>query len=292
MFNKSIICLFVLLLLLIGCKKKQAAEVDNETQSVLDFSSSCRAYISIISNVHQALVFTPGTGANQSKSGLTACHLLTKVSGDTLWGTLNHVNPTYSATIENMNACNSESLSPQTKNNLGQIFVTLTDKLQNIGANCIIKISGAWVKVYGEANSASVYNLCDSLILKTMSSEVNAAGFDVQLVNGKIYQDITGKLSKLNFKIKLQSYMNTLGEPYIAFYGDANGVNINNVPYQVNISQNESIMKSKACYYFKSGFANVQPLGFKNRIINYGSGNCDNDAKFEVNGNTIAFKLK
>ena len=288
------IFIFVLAIVffLSSCSKKQNAEVDNETQSVLDFSTTSRDFIFLISSVHHALVNTPGTGANQNKIGLTACQALTKMSGDTLWATPGHINPTYSIAISNIITCNNQSFLFNNNNTLGEVFITLNDKLQNTGAITTIKIKSQWIERLGEAYSAPAYNLCDSITLKTVNSDANSAGFEANLVNGKIKQDFTAKVSKLTFNIKLQSYLSNVAAPYTAFYGLANGTNINDLPYKVTIGQDASIIKAKNCSYFESGKADIEPFGFKTRTVNYGSGSCDNNANFTVNGNTIAFKIK
>jgi len=292
MMNKLKYIVFAVILIISGCTKKPNAEVDNETQTVFDFSNNTRDFVAIVSAVHQALIYTPGTGANQNKTGLSACNLLTQVSGDTLWGTVGHVNPTYSMTTQNIRACNSESLIPLDKNNLGQVDITLNDKLQNVGATCIVKVKGQWIKALGDFYNTEAYNLCDSIVIKTVNSDANVATFDISLVGGKLIQDLTGKISKISLNIKLQSFVANVPEPYVSFYGEAKGVNINNLSYTSTIANDSPILKSKNCYYFKSGKAEVEPFGFKKRIINYGSGNCDNNANFAVNENTIAFKLK
>jgi hypothetical protein len=289
MFNRTYFSLFAFILLLNGCKKKQTAEVDNETQSVLDFSSASREYVSIIAGVHQALIYTIGAGTNQTRQAVAGCTRLTKISGDTLWGSTGHINPTYSISISEIDYCNNEQLIPKTKNNLGEIYITQYDLFQKMNAITVIKIKGRFMNTDG---SLKQYNLCDSVILKTLSSDVNAASMDFTLVNGEIIQATSAKVSKLTLNIKLTSVISGVSIPYVSFYGVANGINVNSLPYTAIISPDSPIIKTRNCYFFKTGNAEITPFGFKNRNVSYGTDNCDDDANMKVNGNTIAFKLK
>lgn len=287
--------LFVLLPLFVwisACSKKSNAEVDNETLSAIDFSAQSREIMALVSGIHQALVYTPGTGANQIKVAPKPCYNLVKVAGDTLWGNAGHVNPTYSVSVETLLNCNPETLDPGYNNRLGEIFITQSDKLQNAGAYTIIKAKGVWVKGYGEAYSSERYPLCDSIVLKTTASDANSAKFDMSIVNGKLIRDISGKSSVLKANFKLISTIAGSLEPYLIFSGLASGTNSAGLSYTVNVSESSPITKSKSCYHFKSGSADLLPLGFKSRALDFGSGNCDDEAKMTVNGNTIAFKLK
>jgi hypothetical protein len=58
-------------------------------------------------------------------------------------------------------------------------------------------------------------------------------------------------------------------------------------------------VKHNSCEFISGGIMTLTPEGFETRTIDYGysvspnpANGCDEDASFNVNGNTIAFKLK
>ncbi len=290
--SKNLLFLLPFCVWMSACSKKSIAEVDNESHSAIDYSTQSRGVMALLSGIHQALIYTPGTGANQTKVAPLPCYTLVKVSGDTLWGKAGHINPTYSISISALTACNPEILDAGRQNQIGDLFITLTDKLQTIGAITIIKGNAAWIKAYGEAYTDERYKFCDSMVLKTTASDANMAKFDLAIVNAKRIQDINGNFSLMNANFKLSSTSAGTNDPFLSFYGAASGTNSAGLSYTVNIGESSPIIKSKTCYYYKSGIAELIPSGFKSRNIDFGNGNCDDDAKMTVNGNTIAFKLK
>ncbi len=52
------------------------------------------------------------------------------------------------------------------------------------------------------------------------------------------------------------------------------------------------VVKHKKCAHIEKGLVKISPIGFKPRLLDFGNGNCDEDATFTINENTVAFKLK
>jgi hypothetical protein len=52
------------------------------------------------------------------------------------------------------------------------------------------------------------------------------------------------------------------------------------------------LIKSLDCKWIKQGTIHFQPSGKPLRIIDFGMGNCDDDATVTINNNTFNIKLK
>ena len=52
------------------------------------------------------------------------------------------------------------------------------------------------------------------------------------------------------------------------------------------------LIKKTNCKWLSSGTLELTPNGFAARTVDFGSGTCDDDATFTVNGQTISFKLQ
>ncbi|MEZ5046718.1 MAG: hypothetical protein R2831_06975 [Chitinophagaceae bacterium] len=71
--------------------------------------------------------------------------------------------------------------------------------------------------------------------------------------------------------------------------GSGSGQRANGVPYTMNIVQ--PLIKAMNCQWIKEGIMEIQPQGASIRSIDYGNGNCDNQATVTVNGNTFTITL-
>lgn len=65
--------------------------------------------------------------------------------------------------------------------------------------------------------------------------------------------------------------------------GTSSGTKANGVSFTANITT--PLRKAVACHWFDSGVVEVSPQGRPTRIINYGSGTCDDQATVTINGN-------
>ena len=270
-----------------ACTKKQNAEVDNETRSVVDFAIIHHDFIALIPVVQQRLANTPGTGSNIKKSG-EACEVLTLVSGDTLWAKTGHVNPTYSMQI-NEAACTGSFADDASR--AGVVTVYLTNPIQNVGATAIVKVSDYKTELIREPGGVKPrIASCDSLILKTVSSTSTLVTSTAKLVNGSF----SPLGCKLSFDLTIQSYFIGTGNTgsYTSHAGTATGKNRNGRAFSVLIPTTTPLVKHKTCNSFDEGRCEITPEGFNTRLADFGNGSCDENATFSINGNIIAFKLK
>jgi hypothetical protein len=285
---KSFVLFFSVTLLFYACNKKETVEVDNETQSAVDNALAEQEFMSIVPAANSHAINTKGTGS-QGRPSAPPCDTLTLVSGDTLWGTVGHINPTYTMNVSN-SACNLTL--PDGKTRIGSLSIRLTGKIKQSGSQMIIKMIG-----YG---AAGISYKCDSLVVTTVTTSPVYTTFNIKLVNG-VCQSLASWTINYSLDRTVTFYPNGNGssDPVTYIYGTSSGKNREGRAFDVVIPQTSALTKYESCQYISSGVLQLTPRDFATRTIDYGysiapapAGGCDEDASFSVNGNTVAFKLK
>jgi hypothetical protein len=244
--------------------------------------------MSIVPTVNSVAINTKGTGGQASKMASLPCDTLTLVKGDTLWGTPNHIDPTYTMSISN-NAC--DLIMPDGRFRTGHLSVRLTGKIRTPGSKMIIKMI--------DYRAALVSYKCDSMVVTTLESPSNYNKFNVKLVNG-VCQNANWTIKyALDRTITFYPNGNGTADPVTYIYGTSTGNNRQGRDFSVSIPEISPLVKYESCQYISSGIMDLTPSGFAKRTIDFGYsispavyGGCDEDASFTVNGNTVAFKLK
>jgi hypothetical protein len=274
--------IFVTLILMCqSCQKKVTQSVDNESQSIVDNVLAEQEFMALIPAIHQLAINSKGTGA-QAPNAAIGCDSLTKISGDTLYGSVLHIDPTYSVNLTTT-FCNKAL--PDGKLRFGTLKIRFTNKLRLVGAKMIVKMSAY--------QSNDLQYACDSMIVTTISTNSLSTTFNVKIIRGSCQ---TSRWSaKYSCDQTITNYVNgnPVGtEPYATLYGQANGINRHGSSYLEYIPASNPLIKHKNCPFFDRGTAEITPEGFSTRTIDYGNGICDKEATFIINGNSIAFNLK
>ncbi len=252
-------------------------EVDNETQSVVDYAIADQEFTAIVPAIYQSARFTKGTGV-QNTFSLSSCDTLTYVSGDT---TDFIPNPIY--TLHANGACSL--VMPDGKSRSGKITVRLTGRVRVPGSQMILKLN--------DYAASGINYGCDSLVVTTKESTASYAIFGIKLVNGICKTNLYSIKYKFERTFTIYPAGDFVSADAVTYvYGDASGTNRQGKNFSTNTAQGTSLVKHKTCQYFDKGTMELTPEGFKTRTINFGDGNCDDEATFTVNENTVAFKLK
>jgi hypothetical protein len=74
--------------------------------------------------------------------------------------------------------------------------------------------------------------------------------------------------------------------------GSASGTNRNGTHYTIQIDDLDPLHVKIGCRWIVSGKVSITPDGKSARTVNYGNGDCDNDATVLINGRSYAIKLK
>lgn len=83
--------------------------------------------------------------------------------------------------------------------------------------------------------------------------------------------------------------LNWLDDVYL-ITGTANGIAATGETFTATITS--PLRKELSCYHFVSGTLKVEPANHAERIIDWGSGTCDNTATVTINGNTYTISLQ
>ena len=283
--NKKIILsgitLVITMFLCQSCKKKTTASVDNESQSIVDNALAEQEFMALIPAIHQLALNSKGTGAPTTNT-VAGCDSLTKTGGDTLYSTIFHIDPTYTANLAT-SLCNK--VMPDGKTRTGTVKIRFTNKLRLVGAKMIVKLNSY--------QSNGLQYACDSIVITNNGTNNLSTILNVKIING-ICQT-SERLAKYNCDQTITNYFNgnpSGTEPYASIYGQANGINRQGLSYIESVPSSNPLIKHKGCRFFDRGTAEITPKGFSTRTVDYGSGICDNEATFTVNENSIAFNLK
>lgn len=258
----------------IGSCKKNTKEVDTETQSVVDNAICEQEFMQIQPTTNNLAIKTKGTSAQRVAAG--GCDSLVFLSGDTTYATANH--PTYEYDYGTCSLANIDGVI-----RTGKLWVRFIGRPNTAGSKTIIKL------INYKINGAITY-ACDSIVVTTTSNSVATKKWNVQIVNGSC----TGTGWTIKYRSNKDITLSTnstiaLNDDVLSVTGTADGTNRDGRNFNVVIT---GITKPANCKHITSGTLKVTPQDFSERTVDFGSGSCDDDATFTVNGQTIAFKLK
>lgn len=261
----------------IGSCKKNTKEVDTETQSVVDNSICEQEFMQIQPTTNNLAIKTKGTSAQKLMSPPGGCDSLTLISGDTTQ--FNNTNPpTYEY---NYGTCSLASVDGVVRT--GKLWIRFLGRPNTVNSKTIIKL------INYKINGAITYS-CDSIVVTTISNSVGTKKWNVNIINGMC----TGTGWTIKYASNKDITLTTnstpaLSDDVVSVTGAANGTNRDGRNFTVTIT---GITKPTSCKHITSGTLEVTPQDFSKRTVDFGSGTCDDDATFTVNGQTIAFKLK
>ncbi len=267
-----------------SCKKK--TEVDNESQSVVDNAVCEQQFMSI-----QPVV---------SEKGITESGIKRTTAFET-WTILGAIN-TPSVTTPGPNDTLDVSPADGIYDN-GPVTFQLTYNTGFFGNDGIprtgsLKITTA--KRWSAFNNTITVDLVNFLVNGTVTysgqvkiTRTNALSVTCEVVNGHCTNgswNIDYQGTKTLTQIGGQNTPNIEADDIYSITGNASGVNREGRAFTTSITN--ALIKKSSCKFITSGSLDLTPEGFKTRTVDFGSGACDDDATYTVNGQTISFKLK
>lgn len=268
LFNASI-------LFLNSCNKKKT-EVDNETQSVVDNAICEQQFISIQPVVNQK-------GINQAG--------IKKVNACESWiilgaiGTPSVTSPGPQDTAD-VNADGVYDNGPVTFQidygtgcagadgitRFGKINITTAKRWSTLNNSVTVDLVSY---KYGNVTYSGSITISrpDSL---TLSSTITNG----HCTDGSWNIDYSGT----------KTIKKTAGIDEYTITGSSSGKNREGRNFTSNIIT--PLVKKGSCKFITSGVMELTPDGFKKRTVDFGNGNCDDQATFTVNGQTITFTMK
>ncbi|MBA3706343.1 MAG: hypothetical protein H0W84_10740 [Bacteroidetes bacterium] len=256
----SILTLSVISLTLNSCKKDKP---DTETQSTVDNNICESEFTKILPNVNSI-------ATRQNGIRTTVCPTVFVDPLDTLNGF------PVTMTIDYGTAC-TDSIDGKLRK--GKIICVFSSKWSSIGSS--IKVNLVNYSVNNISYSA------DSIKI----SRTAATSFTNVVYDGKCSSSSFNLLWKGTFTLSQTAGSATL-YPYDDVFevsGSANGKNRNNLDYTTTISS--PLVKRSSCGWIESGKLVLTPSGMEPRTVNFGNGNCDNQALLTIKDNTFTFTM-
>lgn len=284
MKTKSIISSILIVSAIISlnsCKKK--AEVDNESQSVVDNAICEQEFMSI-----QPVVNDKGitqSGIKRTTAALDTFKIL---------GALGNPTITPSANDTVTNAAGEYINGPVTFQ-----LTYLNGYIGNDGVARTGSINITTLKRWSVLNNTVTVDLSNYKANNvTYSGQIkitksNATTVTLEVVNGHC-SDGTWNIDYAGTKTLTQvGGVNTPGDESDDIYeitGNSTGKNREDRTFTTSITT--KLIKKSSCKFITSGTMDLTPDGFKVRTVDFGNGDCDNKATYTVNGQTIEFTLK
>ena len=267
-----------------SCKKKQ--EVDNETQSVVDNAICEQQFMAI-----QPVVNSKGISEKGIKRTMSSCeswNILGALGNAT-------ITPSANDTID-VNGDGLYDNGPVTF----QIDYGTTGCLGNDGVLKYGKINITLAKRWSVLTNNQI--TVDLVSFKsagtTYSGQIkitrpDAVTLTVEVINGHCTDgswNIDYAATKTVKQIGPGVSTPDESDDEIEITGNSTGTSREGRAFSTNISS--ALHKKSSCKFITSGTLDLTPDGFKTRTVDFGSGTCDDDATYTVNGQTISFKLR
>jgi hypothetical protein len=266
-----------------SCKKK--TEVDNESQSVVDNAICEEQFMAI-----QPVVNDKGineAGIKRTAAGLDTFAILGAITNTAV------TNPGPNDTLD----ANADGLYDN-----GPVTFQITYLPGFIANDGVMKTGSINITT---AKRWSAFN--NQVTIDLMNYKVNNIDFSGQLKitrsnsttvtlevlnghcsNGSWNIDYRG--TKTLTQKQGQNTPNTEADDVYEITGNSSGTNREGRTFETSIIS--PLVKKSSCKYITSGSLDLTPQGFKTRTVDFGSGACDDDATYTVNGQTVSFKLK
>jgi len=256
------------------CKKERT--IDNETQTVIDNSICEQQFNTIIQTINEKIygsMSLQGFRINSCESARWISPSDTTIdnSGAYISSTL----PTFTLNYTELSCLDADGVKK-----LGKIYITPTHKWTNIKTT-MPPITHTLTIGFNNYSTDGVFIDGKMVVIKNGNT-----------LKTKVEGHCSNSSKTFNITYSSDKSIDLLSDGSIKVWGTSNGTNRNGKTFVTNINQTNPLIKKNNCKFISSGLIEVSPQGFSTRTVNYGSGNCDDDANYTLNGQVIAFKLK
>ncbi|MBW6483804.1 MAG: hypothetical protein K0B10_12185 [Vicingaceae bacterium] len=174
----------------------------------------------------------------------------------------------------------------------GKIIVTFSDLYKNPGSVLNVQLQNYYVNEHLIEGSKTITN--------NGRNSSNNLSFTVNVTNGKITYPNNGGVTTWS-SVRTNEWV--AGESTNLFThgiagicddvylitGNANGINRFGKAYTMQITN--PLRKEICCRWLVSGTINITPSGLPTRILDFGTGACDNNASITIGSNTFNFMM-
>ncbi len=283
MKKKIFIILFFFLasisLVYIGCKKK---EVDNDQRSTADNSTAENAFNDVFKQVDNAAKETSAAGAKETMqldSG--GCATVTITPSDSI---------SWPKTLT-IDFGSTNCLCTDGRYRRGKLIANLTGKYRDLGTVITVTLDQYYVNDNHIEGSKTITNLGH---VGTYGNGNNLK-YSVVVANGKVTlaagsNTIYWNSTRTREWIEGENTAWPLwtDDVYI-IDGSASGTDLNGNTFTVTIIN--PLRVALNCKWIESGTIEVTPEGLATRTVDFGSGDCDDQANVTINGYTYLFHM-
>lgn len=253
---------------LTSCKKKT---VDTNTQVATDHTLCEDELMRMLPTVNSIAIKSEGEGVKR----VTGTHYPQITVTDTT------KSPGWPRTLT-INYGPGVRDSSDGKTRAGIITVSFTNYWHDVGTTATVSYSGYLVNnvnYIATGGDIQLYRNSDTTFTETVGGIIcKASDWTISYSSSRVFRWIQGVGDTIPGDSK---YMIT---------GTGSGMDRNQVKYTMSITS--PLIWSNSCGYIVSGDADIIPAGLADRIIDYGSGGCDNQANVTIDGNSYSLTLQ
>lgn len=255
-----------------SCKKKE--EVDSETQSVVDNALCEQQFMAI-----QPVVNQKGITEKGIKKMSVTCETFSIVTGDTTDANNDKVYDAGAVTFQ-IDYGTVGCVGADGVYRTGKINITSLKKWSVYNNSITIDLVGFKANTVSYSGQIKI-SKPDSVTstVEVINGHCTNGTWNIDYAGTKTLKQIGGFSTKTDES-----------DDIISITGNSTGKNRNGVNFSTSITS--ALIKKSSCKFISSGTLDLTPDGFKTRTVDFGSGACDDDATYTVNGQTISFKLK
>ncbi|GAB4283939.1 MAG: hypothetical protein Kow0068_08920 [Marinilabiliales bacterium] len=173
----------------------------------------------------------------------------------------------------------------------GKIVYTISDRYRNAGCVITVTPQDFYINEYKVEGTKKITN--------NGRNSANNLNYTIEVINGKVTTPsndiITWESTRVREWIEgeettfLTDGANGVLDDVYSITGSGEGVNRDGRSFTVTIK--EPLIVKLDCRWITKGVLEIAPDGLKTRTIDYGDGNCDNDATVEIGNRTYSIEL-
>ena len=277
LIKKAIVLIVVATLsIAAGCKKDKE---DNDQRAAIDNTTAENAFNDVFNQVDNAAKATVQSGAKITQLDSGGCATVTIAPFDTI---------TWPKTLT-IDFGSSNCLCSDGKYRRGRVIANLTGRYRDQGTIITITLDQYYVNDNHVQGTKTITNLGHVGTYgggNNLKYSIVVSNASVTTPDGTISWNSTRTREWIEGENT--HWPNWQDDVYL-ISGSASGTDVNGNPFNVNIVN--PLRVALNCRWIESGTLDITPSGLPTRSVDFGSGNCDDQATVTINGTTYNFTM-
>jgi type II secretory pathway pseudopilin PulG len=277
LFRKAIVLILVSILsITAGCKKDKE---DKDQRAAIDNATAENAFNDVFNQVDNAAKATVQSGAKVTQLDSGGCATITITPFDTI---------TWPKTMT-IDFGSSNCLCSDGKYRRGKVIANLSGKYRNAGTIITITLDQYYVNDNHVQGTKTITNLGHTGTYgggNNLKYSIVVSNASITTQDGTISWNSTRTREWIEGESTL--WPNWQDDVYL-ISGSASGTDVNGNAFNVNIVN--PLRAALNCRWIESGTLEITPSGLATRTVDFGGGNCDDQATVTINGNTYNFTM-